>query len=355
MIFTSYSTSDMAELFNNITEIKDFVGGAINKSVEITSIAPVIYEAARRHVTPYLGDDFYTDLVEAHATSTMNAGQTALLPFVRRPLAMLMLYEYSKVASVEFGEGGMFRVETETRKTPFKYQENNYRNSMREKGYDALETLLRFLSDNVATYTDWAPTEEAAMHLDPLLNYAADFRRAIQVNCDRYSFETLRPIMAQVETFGIQNLLPSAFWTGFKERNKANTLTVAEKELRRLMRMAIGHRSLEEAVTRQWVQIKDGRLFVVEEYSEAADVNRTQPSQAIGAIKLTAHQEWADRHTAQWKKYMCDHVDDFESAFDEASGGTNTDSDAWHIATDDEVAAEAIARDERMKKPVVLL
>jgi hypothetical protein len=345
----------MAELFNTLGEVKAHVGGAISSSLELTSIEPVIYDTARRHIVPYLSVSEYAALVAAHAANTMTAAQAALLPFVRRPLALLTMYEYAKVGGIEFGEGGIHRNESDTKKAAYRYQEKQYSEYTLEKGYDAIETMLQFLSDNATTYTTWSASTEADTHRAPLLNYAAQFRRAANVGCDRYTFDCLRPIISNVEAFGVRALLPTAFWDHFAAAHKAGTLTTAEKELRARIQVAIAHRALQEAITQHWVQAKSGRIVVRDEFGEQNQFNLTSPSLQPAGASHYAQGVLSDRHTAWWKQFICDHLSDFELVFDVASGGTNTAADAWHIPTTDEAEAEAAAESARLGRAAVWL
>jgi hypothetical protein len=345
----------MAELFSTLNDIKTHVGGAISQTLELTSIAPVITDTARRHLVPYLGATFYDALVAAYAANTMSGAQTALLPFVRRPLALLTLHEYAKVGGIEFSEGGIHRNESDNKKAAFRYQEKQYMEYTLEKGYDAIETLLQFLSDNAATYTTWASTEEAAAHRTPLLNYAADFRKAMHIQCDRYTFDCLRPIIAGVESFAVQALLPAAFWEAYITAHEAGTLSAPEKVLRTRIRVAIAHRALDEALTLHWVHSKSGRIVVVEELGEQNQYNRTGPTAAASGAAHLNQQAWADRHTQYWQQYILSNPDDFPLVFDEASGGTNTDADAWHIPTDEEQDLLDVAEVDRKGRAAVWL
>lgn len=344
----------MAELFTSLSDFKSQVGGAISSTLELTSIEPVIYDTARRHLTPYLGVEFYEELVAAHEGAGMTAEQEALYYKVIKPLALLTMYEYAKIGGIEFGEGGIHRNESETKKAAFRYQEKEYSRYMVEKGYEALELMLKFLTDNVADYADWGASEEATMHLHPLLNYAADFRRLLNVQCDRWTFECIRPIISEVETAAIQALLPVEFYEGFKERHIEASLTDAETTLRTRMRKAIGHFALAEATLQQWVHHAHGRIQVMEEFGEQSNINRTQPANNAG-FHLNTQQIWADRHTCWWKQYILDNPTDFDTVFDEDSGGTNTDDDAWHINTDDEQEIADAAEVTRKEQPVIWL
>lgn len=340
-----------AELFATFADFKFFVGGRANQSLELDSIAPTIYETARRHITPALSESEYQILVEA---SPPSAAQTALLPFVKRALAILTMFEYSKVASVEVGESGMHRVETESRKSVYRYQEKAYQDDAREKGYDALELLLKFLSDNAATYTGWAATDEAKRHREPLLNYASTFRMQTDYGCDRFTFEALRPIISSVQMFGVEQQLPTSFWSGFISRHVAGTLTTQEKNLRGLMQKAIAHKALEEAMMQHWIKVREGRVYLLEEYGEQNQHNKTSPSGNLASLSQR-NILWADRYTCAWKQYIIDNKASFPTVFDVASGGTSASANAWHINTEAEATEATEAAVEQASGAVFLM
>ncbi len=339
----------MAELFAEYNQFKSIVGGRINQSVELASLDPFIYEAARKHIVPWLGS-VYATLV---AAGSPTQAQTALITYVRRPLALLTIHEYSKVVSVELSDSGMHRIETETRKSSYRYQEKQFQEDALQKGYDALENMLFFLDSNRATYSDWVATEEATAHLSQLLNYAKDFRRLVNTNCDRYSFEALRPIIAHQQLMICQSAVPSAFWSGFMSRHIAGTLTSAEKTVREYMRQAIAYASMNQALQQHYVTISNGRVYVQEDTGDQAMYDRKMP--ASGSAQLPANQIMADRYTVLWKDYIRNNPNSFPTVFDVASGGSNSNSDAWHINNADEADAAAYELDLKKKKGVLQL
>lgn len=322
----------MAELFSGLPDFKQYVGGSINTSLQIESLEPIIWQTARRWVVPCLGQSFYDSLV---AASAPNAAQAALLPYVKRALAWLTLWEYTSVGNVEFGESGMHRIESETRKAAYRYQEKAYQEKCRDNGFNALESMLLWLDDHASDHPTWVSTDEAQAHLSLLLNYAKDFRVLNQAECTRYTYETMRPIIREVEYWAAEQLLPAAFWSGFITRHINDTLTAKEKVLRTMMRTAICHLSIEQAMQRHWVKVEGGRVFVVEEFGEQSATNRTMPINS-GANLSTASRVWGDANTNRWKAYITANVADFATVFDVASGGSNAAADAWHINTSTE-------------------
>lgn len=337
-----------AELFPTFADFKQYVGGRINQSIQLESLEPTIYETARRHITPWLTDALYNTLVGG---SGLTGAEEALLPYVRRPLALLTMYEYSKVAAIEVGESGMHRIESETRKSAYRYQERQYKEDALEKGYNALETMLKYLDANKANFATWAASDEGLVHRTPLLNYASDFRLLALPECDRYTFECIRPIISEVETFAIKKLLPATFWAGFITRHLAGTLTAAEKVLRQYMRQSIAHRSIQEAINLRWIRIDGGRIGVHEDFGDQRNTNITMPS-TTGANLYVHHVTWSDRFNATWIEYIKANSASFSTVFDTDSGGSNADADAWHINTETEQEeADALLVEEK-KKPI---
>ena len=211
--------------------------------------------------------------------------------------------------------------------------------------------MLKHLDANKTDFITCAARDEGLIHRTPLLNYAADFRLLALPECDRYTFECIRPIISEVETFGIQKLLPAAFWSGFITRHLAGTLTTAEKTLRKQMRQSIAHRSIEEAVKQRWIRIEGGRIAIHEDFGEQRNTNLTMPS-TTGASLYVNHMTWSDRFNALWVGYIKSNPTDFPTIFDEASDGTNTDTDAWHINTTTEQEEADCLLIEEKKKPV---
>lgn len=320
------------ELFSGFADFKLYTGGRINTSMELDSLGSTICETARRHIVPWLGQTYF-DLVSA---SSPSAEQVALMPYVKRPLAILTMYEWSKVGGIQVGDAGLHRVETDSRKAAFRYQEKAYQEDAREKGYDALEDMLLYISSKPTQHADWHDSEEGKAHLGLLLNYAKQVRLYTSHVIDRYSYEALRPIIRAVQEFTVQAALPRAFWEELIGAVNANLLSDKGRTLVRLMRTAIAYRAIEEAKTQHLVEVKGGRVAVREEFIEQSQYNLGAPPASLLNTN-TRDGLWSDRYACSWKEWL--NPTDFPSAFDVASGGTNTDADAWHVPSQSDAIA----------------
>lgn len=159
-------------LFNDISDFKNYVGGGANVSLKMATLDPAILAAAENHIILWLGQQQWDQLVTAVA-GTPSTEETALIPYVARPLAMLTMYEYKKIGGIMVGESGFHRFEDETRKSAFKYQENDYSDWMLNNGYENIERMLKFLETNEADYPLWQADDAYQRNKALFLNYAS--------------------------------------------------------------------------------------------------------------------------------------------------------------------------------------
>lgn len=345
----------MAELFTDINELKTHIGGAVNMTVEMDSLAPTIADAAQRHLVPHLSQGVYQALVVAHASGAPSPSNLVLIKYVQRALAKLSIYEYSKIGGVMLGEGGIHRTESETRRAAYRYQETDYRQYMLESGYDSLYAMLGFLSSEAATYTDWANSTEGLGYRSRILNSPTVFRNLGTATVDGYTYECLRPIIDAVEATTITPMLPKSWWSGFITRYLAGTLTMSERQLLRLFQKSIAPRTVSEAMSQHQVRQEGGRIVVLEQFGEQRQTNASLPTLSTSGIPATRAALWADRHTNEWVSFIRTNDTAFSGIFSTASGGTNADSDAWVIETADDIEARQQLEADRLSRPIYRL
>jgi len=322
-----------AYIFDTIADFKEHVGGGVNQSLHLGSIKPTMLAAFRNHIRAWLGDAQWNILVtNADAPSQE---EEALIEYVRTPLAMLTMYEYSKIGSVEFGEMGLHRTETEDRKGAYKYQENEYREYMLRNGYEALEQMLSFLEDNEADYPLWQISAGYDRNKSLYINTASDFRDAYSFNIDRYTYESFRALMADVETFAILPVLGSAQHQALKAAIKAKNATSEQNAIINLIQKAVAHFTVELAAIRNWVTIKDNALHQVNREGDQGLLSAAPASDNSVSALLSQNNLLANRHISYLKQYLSDNIDNYplysayltaQAAAEEEESSTTTPS-----------------------------
>ncbi len=323
----------MAYLFNDITEFKTYIGGAGNASLRLNSLEPIMQIAAEKHLVPWLSSTELQTLVDDFGA--LDPEYILLLPYVQKPLALLTMYEYAKVGGIQFGENGIFRLETESQKSAYKYQENQFSRFMLESGYDAIERLLNFLDENSTDYPVWTASEAFARHRSLLLNTAVQFREAYTSDLSRYTFEVLRPIIRDIEDFAIKGTIGSELYGILKAGILAANLTTARKALLKVIHNATASFAIEEGMKRQWVQFSGKDIVQNEKLEPQSYQKEASPGMATLNVSTQHAEDWGNRHIVSIKAYLLENIDDFpeyQTYLDEQAAEEETSAEAEEFA-----------------------
>lgn len=297
-------------IFQNISDFKDIIGGGVNASMYLDSIQPYFDIAHERHMEDWLGTAFYTNLGDGVENSNLTQAETALLPYYRKALAWLALYEYLPHANVQISEAGMYRVENDSMKTAYKYQMLAVQDNAINNGYEALEKLILFLESNKATYTDWTNAPGYEKHHNVLLHTAAAFRIVHNKRLARYTFDAIRGVVEDVEQFVIAKLLGDDQYAALLDARKTNTWTTEAKEKRAiyLLNRASAHFALAAALQLNYVTLKSDRV-VSNTDTEAAPAE--QPASTAQVFtRLQLHDDIANRHLKAAREYLDENIED---------------------------------------------
>lgn len=298
-------------LFANISDLKTFLGGAVNTSVELSSLAPAFHAAVYNHIVEWIDVGFWDEIKSAYDGASLSAEQTALLPYLQRPLAKLAMYEHRQIGTVQFTESGLQRIETEMHKTAYRYQENAYSQFMLNNGYEDLERLLVYLEANKTDFPTWTSSDAYTRFRALFITYAAEFRRAYGKQVSRYVFEIMRPVMQDIETFALIPLMGEDQFNDLKANLLAGTASAEEQELRARIIRSVASYTMEESLKRQWVQLEGNKVIQLEQGIMQADEARRVVDPASLNIAINHNKEFANRHLSYVKQYLDDNLDVF--------------------------------------------
>lgn len=325
----------MAQLFTSIEDFKAFVGGSVENNIDLfESIEADIEAAINAHLRPQVGDTLIDAIIEAYPDITEN--QEVVCVLLQKAVAPLAVYEASFTKNIMLGDRGLTRNEI----TPYRYQENQFRTAMLNRGYEAIETLLKFLNSDA----DW---ELLTAHRRAFLRYASDFRQASAFRISRYTFEHLRPIIDKVE-YATAKILPKQFYNHLKVKEFANDITAQEKECINLIRRVIAAFTVYEAVKMMRFRIEGAQIFETTNNEESTGIESRKPLSYAVEERFYSHSELAnDIDVQRLIEYVNENKTAFPLAFSVAANGTNPDNDAFgYVApakTEAEIEAETAA------------
>lgn len=303
-----------AYIFADFDAFKNQVGGAVSQSMTIESLTPTILDAAELHIIPWLGQTMWNYLVEHVEAEDLGSPHTDLLPFVQRALARLTLYEYSKEGSVQFNEMGLMRQESDSEgvvKGAYKYQETQYREHQRDKGFEALEKMLLHLETNSGDYPEWTGDAASNRNREYYINTAVAFRTIYSLHISRYIFEVMRPVMNEVEQFAIMPNLGEDFHNELKAAILAKNTTPVQDSAIGLIQRAVAHFTVKESIRREIVQHVGDAIILREKLEPQSHIREGSPGNDKLSLKLRQNDEFGNRYISSLLRMLDANIDDY--------------------------------------------
>jgi hypothetical protein len=304
----------MAEFFNDIDELKEFV--AVTKGLAIDSIGPNITKAARKFIIPMIGQDIYDEMITAY-TGTPNPQQAALIKEIQRSLAPFSVYMYIPEAEVTFNDSGIMRAEGQHQKTAYAKQVQQLRESMIEGGYDALEDLIAFLETNKADYPTWVNSPEYTLNKSHLLNDAKTFSQYYLLKQGRQTYKVLFPTLKDVELFYIIPQIGQDYYDELLDQILNANLTAENKKVLEWIQAAVANFTISEGIKKQWVVFTD-RGVVFSEHSTASNYSMIKTGMVDQvSLKIRQADDAGNRYLSRVITYMDDNIDDYPTYRDD--------------------------------------
>lgn len=185
--------------------------------VERQQLRPVLGPALHNELSALSDDDVQAALDDSTSTTG------ALLRLVHEALANLGLLEYLPLNQLQVSDGGVFLLSGG--KSPFQWQINELKASLRNKGFNALEAVLTYLQEHVDDFPAWATSAAAVDARVLLISSATEFTRHYDINGSRLTYQAFLPLLRKVERFQLGAVLSAEYLRELKTQLVAGTLT----------------------------------------------------------------------------------------------------------------------------------
>ncbi len=146
-------------LINSITEIKTFL--PIGVGNDFMRLKPHIVNAETKYIIPLIGQVMYEELQEFYdvvpiANPTEVQEKTLeLLNKTQHAIIHLAYFVGYDFLNISVTDTGFKRLETETKKGLYKYQEDNLKQYFSDAGFNTLDSILVFLEKNIESFSEF--------------------------------------------------------------------------------------------------------------------------------------------------------------------------------------------------------
>lgn len=207
-------------LVNNINDIAS-AGLKISFSSNNARLPDFEYYE-QMYLVPLLGSSLYNVLVTSGVPNT----HTRLRILALRASVSLAYWHELPFQHGNISDTGVFVITNENHSAAPRWVFEKMRESLAEKGLTAIELMLQELHQNKATF-NWEPPAE---HKDSCFLHAAQFNQFVRLHQPYRTFDTLRPLVRQVEEEHLHNAMGASFYkallTSTEEASQALVLLI---------------------------------------------------------------------------------------------------------------------------------
>ena len=231
----------------------DLVGNyPARMTVEIEDLLPLLEQVEKDYlVEQVLGVQQYQELHNAYQADAITSGSRLddLLAMCRKPVANLAVMHYADTGSLQLGSTGLSvaseNVASINRIERFKAEQLG-------SGFSGLSGLLGFLQARVSDFPLWAASEFAS-YGKGLVRTTAQFHNAVFIGNSHWLWWRMRHIMERNQDANSRVAAtlcnPALYDELVSQSNAGDTFSASNKKLMALIRPAIAHMTIAEAVT----------------------------------------------------------------------------------------------------------
>lgn len=226
-------------------EIKKYL--VTDASFDPDTLLPYL-DPASEEIKEMLGAAQYQELLDYYESESTGIDELdALLPIVQRPLVYFAFLKGLDVFNVSIGNNGIAIISNSNLAPASKERVENLRINISNSAYDALETLLVFLEDNIDDYPLWEASDAYAYQYEYLISSARKFDEIYKINGSRLTFLEWRPVMADVEMLEINPQVSSEFMAELKSQIAAGTVTANNMKVLPHLQKALAYLTAAES------------------------------------------------------------------------------------------------------------
>lgn len=208
-----------AEKWNDSQELSQYVRVSVATSFE--KMETPLRNAFETYIEPLLGEDMTAKLIEKYKATLLETDEdkawSKLISIAQKANGNLAYYHDFEEINVRSSDSGFQRQETEGVKSLYQYQENNLRDSFRNKGFNGLDRMLEFLEKKIEFFPKFKESGAYTFRKKSIVPDASYANQFYFINSSRIVFLRLLPQMDLAEDKHVRITLGDVLYKHFKE------------------------------------------------------------------------------------------------------------------------------------------
>jgi hypothetical protein len=214
-------------------------------------------------------EDTLAEIVGYHVINGLAEAKDSTDPVVKRAVtamsravAHLGIYIWSKTAMYKISEGVLMLVKSEKGAIISDKKLQDLHGYCQDTGYKFLDKAIALMEANLAKFPLWAQSDERLRSRQYFIQTAGDFSAFHSIGESRITYQSLMPIMADVEERFLPVYMGEEYYLTFKELYVEEMASADDKKLLPYIKKAIALITVSDSFNRLPVQLKAGGLFI---------------------------------------------------------------------------------------------
>ena len=301
---------------DKMEEIRKYI--TLSQSANFDSIVPHIKNAESDYLIPLIGTDMY-NYIHAIYQYTINhefdgsacdEKTELLIEIIQSALVHLAFWIGYDVLNAHITDGGFKRIESDTVKGLYKYQEDNLKNYLKSCGFNQLDHLLGYLEANIEDFEDYKNSENYTQFKSMLVQTTDQFNETVFINKSRLTFLRVKAHMKIIEETEIKGLLGSAVYSYIKQEIIKDSPDQRVTDLLPMLRKPIIFLATALLMEESGADLTDKGLYF--KSAKAVGVNSTEmtPSSDLRiSVLVNRYRNYGKSYLDQLYSYLQDNND----------------------------------------------
>ena len=263
-------------LFKTAAELSEFLD--VSGTITFSKIKPTIEYVEESILLPLIGNDLYHNLCGYYDDPTTistpyQSMYDMLMKRCRKVVGPYTAYYFIPKAELSLSDSGAQRTETANTKTAYAYQIASSREQRLKEGEANLELLLKFITDNISYFEEWANSAEFVEYKSLFIKSGTEFANLYRTTQPYRNYFATRFKMTDVEVLTIEPAITTPLFDYLKGKDHLVDPQWSEAETKLLLylKKAIAYFTIAEAIPNLSVRIDGNGLTVNSENTVTAN------------------------------------------------------------------------------------
>ena len=186
----------------------------VNINLRFETVASPLALCEETYLRPLLGKELFDRMityVEGNPTLAGEDPDGTLIDKARFALIRLAIWKDYDIIAVNISDTGV-SAEVDKENRLFRYQEENLKRTLKEEGFNYLDSILEFLEENSQDFPEFGQSQYKLSNVQSLIRNTAQFQECYNIDNSRLVFLKMRDYIRDVELIELQHRIGSAFY-----------------------------------------------------------------------------------------------------------------------------------------------